>query len=490
VRPLARVLVAGFAAGCASAGARPAPLAPETRALAAELDSVFGHPEFARAMWGVHVQSLETGEILYSRNAARWFKPASNLKILTGAAALVTLGADWRYHTPVLARGARTGDTLRGDLVVLGRGDPSLSQPVAGGDDILAALRPWADSVAVRGIRVITGRVVGDASWFPDPFLGEGWMWDDLPYYYDAPVGALMFNESVAEVRLTAGPATGDSVRVAVAPSDAPLRVFAMLTTASADSSVRIDWTRAPFSDSVPVTGRIPAGRAPLTLTVSVPDPTRYFEAALTQVLRERGITVLGAAGAAGDTASDTLFTWQSITLAELLPHFEKPSQNQIGEALLRTIGGVRRGVASRDSGRAVLGDVLRSFGVPDDAWRIADGSGASHYNYVAPEVLARTLVAVSRRPDADVFINALPIMGVDGTLRSRMRDTPAQGNVHAKTGTISGARSLSGYLTTDSGERLVFVLLANHFPVPLRTVDRAAEHVVERLIHLPRRRR
>jgi len=495
VRALAAVLVAGCAAR-----AQPSPLAPEVRALAAELDSTFLAPEFDRAMWGVVVQSVDDGQVLYRRNAERLFKPASNLKIVTGAAALVALGAEFRWRTPILAGGPMRGDTLDGDLLVVGRGDPSLSQRVAGGDDVLAALRPWADSLRGRGLRVVRGRVSGDASFFPDPVLGEGWMWDDLPFYYAAPIGALQFNEAVAVLEVTPGAAAGEPARARILPARAPLRLFAEVVTAPAESSLAVvTFDRAPFTDSVIVRGRISAGRAPWRSPVSVPDPTRYFEAALTQVLVESGIEVLGEAPASATRhsplttrdSSDTLFVWQSITLRELLPHFEKPSQNQIGEALLRTMGGVTRGVASVDSGRAAIRDVLRGFGVPDDAWVIADGSGVSHYNYLAPDVLARTLFAIARRPppDADVFIASLPVAGVDGTLASRLRGTAAQGNARAKTGDISGARTMSGYVTTRDGERLLFVLMANHFPVPRRVVDVAADHVVERLANFSRRR-
>ena len=500
----ARALAAVLVAGCA-ARQPTAPLSPAVRALDAEIDSTLAAPEWARARWGVVVQSLDHGDVLYRRNADRLFKPASNLKIITGTSALVTLGPDYRYRTPVLARGHRSGDTLAGDLVVVGRGDPSLSQHVAGGTDVLGALRPWADSVAARGIHVISGRVVGDASWFPDPVLGEGWMWDDLPYDYAAPFGALQFNEGSAIVELTPAAAAGGPATFRLLPTRAPLRVVVSVRTVPADSGTSLDWTRVPFGDSVTVTGRITVGHAPFQAFISTPDPTRFFELALTQVLEEAGVQVRGVrcegsgnctatptTGSTPDTthlAPDTLFVWQSLPLRDLLPFFEKPSQNQIGEALLRTLGGATRGIASRDSGLSAVRDVLRGFGVPDDAWHIVDGSGVSHYNYVAPEALALTLIGVARRPDADVFISALPIAGVDGTLQNRLRGTAAQGNVHAKTGDISGARTLSGYVTTRDGERLVFVLMANHFTVPSRIVDVAADHIVERLANFTRAR-
>lgn len=476
-----------LATGCA-AHARPPRLAPAVRHLAAELDSAFSGPEFARAMWGVVVQSLDNGEVIYRRNAERLFMPASNQKLVTSAAALARLGADFRYRTTVLARGTRRADTLAGDLVVVGRGDPTLSQHAAGGTDVLASLRPWADSLRARGIRVVAGRVAGDGGWFTDPPVGPGWSWDYLGDSYAAPVGALQFNEGFAVLEVTPGEGAGAPARVAWLPGDAPLRLFGSVATAPRDSNVNtVDFSRAPFTDSVTVTGRLSAGRAPVRLEVAVPDPARYFEAALTQALRESGIAVLGQAAPAPQ-AAETLFVWRSPPLRDVLPLFLKPSQNQIGETLLRTLGGETKGVASVDSGRAAVQDALRGFGIADDAYVVADGSGLSRYDYVAPETLARILLGMARRPDFDVFYQALPIAGVDGTIANRMRGTAAANNVHAKTGSISNVRSLSGYVTTADGERLVFVMIANHFTAPRRVVEVVQDHVLERLANFSRR--
>ena len=501
----ARALAAILVAGCA-ARRPPDPLSPEVRSLAAELDSAFAGPEFARAQWGVVVQSLTNGQVLYRRNAERLFMPASLQKILTGSVALARLGPDFRWRTSVLARGARHADTLTGDLFVIGRGDPSISQRVSGGGDVLASLRGWADSVKARGIRVVAGRVVGDATWFEGPVLGAGWMWDDLQDASSAPVGALQFNEGFAVLEVAPGPATGAPARVRLLPADAPLRVVSQVATAPRDSNIEdVRYTRVFYTDSVVLTGRLAAGHAPVRIEAAVTDPTRYFEDALTQALREGGVAVLGprippsqtivARGAEGTAPrsplpDDTLFTWQSPPLRDILPFFEKPSQNQIGEAILRTLGGTLRASATVDSGRAVVRETLTGWGISDDAYVYADGSGLSRYNYVAPEAIAQVLVSIARHPDFDVFYQALPIAGVDGTIAGRLRGTAAQNNVHAKTGSIANARTLSGYVTTADGERLVFVLLCNHFTVRDRIVDRVQDHVVERLANFTRRRR
>jgi D-alanyl-D-alanine carboxypeptidase/D-alanyl-D-alanine-endopeptidase (penicillin-binding protein 4) len=475
-------------ASCTARGA-VRPLAPEVAALAAEVDSALADPAFARASWGVVVQSLDNGQVLYRRNAERLFLPASNLKILTAAAALVRLGADFRYRTVVLARGTRRTDTLAGDLVVAGRGDPTLVLDTAqGAPDPLVSLRPWADSLEARGIRVIQGRVAGDATPFTGPQLGPGWAWDDLDADYSAPVGALQFNESVAYLVAVPGQAPGEPVRLSLLPRSAPLRLFATATTAARDSvAAALRWSRGPFGDSVSVAGSLPAGHDTVRLPLSVPDPTRYFETSLTEALAGHGVAVAGASAAADAPTSDTLFVWTSPPLSAVLPLFLKPSQNQIGETLLRTLGAVVAGVGSADSGRAVTGRTLSDLGVPPDAYVLADGSGLSRYDFVTPDALAQVLFALHARPDFQAFYDALPVAGVDGTLATRLMHTAAAGNVHAKTGSLTGVRALSGYVQTADGEHLLFVLLANNFTAPQRVVEAAQDRIVERLANFSR---
>ena len=165
-----------------------------------------------------------------------------------------------------------------------------------------------------------------------------------------------------------------------------------------------------------------------------------------------------------------------------MLPRLLKTSQNQIGETLLRTLGLQVKGVGSVDSGRGVIRDVLTELGVAPDAYVLADGSGLSRYNDVAPEAIAAVLAAMYRRPDFSAFLDALPVAGVDGTLATRLQGTAAAGNAHAKTGSMTGVRALSGYVRTPGGETLLFVLIANNVTAPRRVVEAAQDRIVERL--------
>ncbi|MFL5382488.1 MAG: D-alanyl-D-alanine carboxypeptidase/D-alanyl-D-alanine-endopeptidase [Longimicrobiaceae bacterium] len=228
----------------------------------------------------------------------------------------------------------------------------------------------------------------------------------------------------------------------------------------------------------------------------AIRDNTAYFVTVLRETLIASGIAVGGAAidqdelpPGARPTPRDTLFVQSSPPLSEILRGFLKPSQNQVGELLLKTEGRVLRGTGTAKAGIAAVDSATRAWGLP--AWRLAqaDGSGLSRYNLVAPWFLIGILEHMRRSPNFDVFYSALRIAGVDGTLANRMKNTPLQGNVHAKTGTVSNVRSLSGYLTTAAGEPMVFSMIVNHHTVTSRDADRLAEAALMRLYALPRTR-
>jgi D-alanyl-D-alanine carboxypeptidase/D-alanyl-D-alanine-endopeptidase (penicillin-binding protein 4) len=469
-----------------------APVITERMALTRAVDSLLAAPEFRNAHWGVLIVHPRTGDTLYSHNAGKLFMPASNQKIITGAAALALLGADYRYRTHFAARGPMSAGTLRGDLVVVGRGDPTVSDRMRG--DAMAPLREMADSLHARGLRRITGRVVAGGDAFPDANYGFGWSWDDFDAPYSAGVDELLFNEGFSRVVVRGGARAGDAVRVArTVPSSAyPLLRLTDVQTLPAGADDRV---RAAFdvpSGAYVLTGGVAAGDS-VVLSLAHRDAQRAYLAAATEALAARGIVVEQRATSASarvrkdDPATDalaldTLYTMVSPPLRETLRALEKPSQNQIAEVLLKTLGLERAGVGSADSGRRVVERQLSAWGVDPSSVAVRDGSGLSRHNYVSPAALARVLDAIRADTAFGAFYDALPIAGVDGTIGSRMRGTPAAGNLHAKTGTIDKARSLSGYVTTADGELLIFSFLANNFTVPNREVERVQDAIGARL--------
>jgi len=370
---------------------------------------------------GILVVNPATGDTLFSRNASKLFMPASNEKIITGSVALALLGPDYRYKTAFVSRGAVRDSALDGDLIVIGRGDPTVSNHAQQGNAMLWMAR-IADSLAARGIKRVNGALVRGGNAFPDSIYGYGWEWDDLTTESGAPVDELLYNEGMT-------------------------------------------------TESARVNGR------DTTVEIATRTPARTYLDALASALTVRGITI--ARGVSDSVAEineprlDTLFIVTSPPLRDILKLLEKPSQNQIAEILIHTIGLEKTGVGTADSGAAVIRRQLLSWGAERDGFRIYDGSGLSRHDLVSPETIVRTLVTISRDTAFQAFYDALPIAGVDGTLRTRMVGTPAAGNMHAKTGTLQFVRSLSGYVNDADGDRLVFSLLHNHFTVSVDSVSK-----------------
>ena len=280
---------------------------------------------------------------------------------------------------------------------------------------------------------------------------------------------------------------------MAIEPETEYLELENMAYTTSDSTGVGVWAARRPFSTEAEVGGRIWIGTNSVIRYVPPHDPTSYFITVLQETLEAEGIDVSGEPVDRdvyeGDCGSEhVIFTHESPTLGEILVPFLKESQNQIGEMLLRYVGAATTDSGSVRTGRRVAESALTGWGIPDDSYVYYDGSGLSRYNYLAPEAIVRILRAMALRNEFDVFYNALPIAGVDGTLRGRMRGTAAEGNVRAKTGFISNARALSGYVTTADEELMAFSILTNNFDTPTRPVEYVQDLLVERLVHFKRR--
>lgn len=448
------------------------------------IDSLVRDVRFANAHWGVLVVHPERGDTLYAYNADKLFVPASNQKLVTGAVALAQLGPDFRTRTAVLARGVVRNGTLEGDLVLVGRGDPSWSD--AAQTDALLPLRDLADSVLARGIRQVRGRVVVATGHFRGPRLGFGWDWDDLEYAYGAPVDAVLLNEGLARIVVQGAPVAGQPATVQVLPTAAAARVRVELapTRATPDTAaLEAEWD--DDARTYVLRGAVAVGQR-IGVRVAMREPARAVATAWLEVLDARGVGVTG--GAAAESAAellrgDTLAVLPSPPLADVLRFFQKPSQNQLGEQLLRVMGLERGGAGSADSGLAVVRRQLASWGIDSTAAVVRDGSGLSRHNFIAPRAIVRLLDAMHREERwARIFRDALPVAGVDGTLASRLRGTAAQGMVQAKTGYVDRVRSLSGYVTTANGETLLFSALCNNWTTNVRDVERVQDEIVARL--------
>jgi D-alanyl-D-alanine carboxypeptidase/D-alanyl-D-alanine-endopeptidase (penicillin-binding protein 4) len=489
----AALMLAAALTECATAGTRgPVSEATLSRTGVRRLaDSLVNTRQFSNAHWGILIVHPAGGDTLYSHEAGKLFVPASNQKILTTAVAFAQLGPDFRFRTIVGTTGAVRDGTLGGDLIVIGRGDPSVSTAMR--TDALAPLRDLADSLAARGIRRIAGRLVEAGDAFPGPNIATGWEWDDLDAAYGAGVDELMLNEGFARIVTRGGPLAGAPAVVTTSPAASypPVRNEAVTVDArsatigqsqTADSTrraTRLRVVRDTTTGGVLVTGTIAAGDSSVA-TISLQDPAYAYLAALREAMAARGITVDSGIGRRlSDSAMiglDTLLVVESPPLREILPILSKPSQNQIAEILFKTLGLERTGIGSPDSGRRVVERQVIAWGAAPDGFAVQDGSGLSRHNMVSPETIVRVLDAMRRDSLFAVYEASFPVAGIDGTLERRMRGTPAEGNVHAKTGTLARARSLSGYVTTRDGELLIFSMLANNFTTSVDDVTRVQD--------------
>ena len=428
----------------------PAKVVPPGKVLEGKLNKALAHPALERASVGVLVRSLDRGgKTIYARNPDLALMPASNMKILTAAAALGVLGPEFVFHTKVARIDPQT-------LVLIGSGDPSL-------DD--ARLKDLAEAVKndykkFRGVNTVE-KIVVDASRFDSQGLGEGWQWDDESFGFSAQSSGLNVNENVVKLVVTPGVSEGDPASVA---SDGFLKLTGAIQTVSGgEGGVRAERRRG--LDEVLLSGRVKLGGAPVTLQTTVERPALYAAHRFVLALRAAGVEVADNVALVEEPApagAETIADTTSAPLAELCKRFLKNSDNLYGECLLKALGAEKSGLpGSSEGGAKAVKAFLASKKATLGGFAPSDGSGLSRLDEVTPRLLVETLTASVKTPG---FAVALPIGGFDGTLRGRFVKTSAEGNVRAKTGTLLGVSALSGYLTTKAGEKLVFSILMNHF--------------------------
>ena len=454
-------------------------------------------PRFAAGQFGVKIVSLDTGKTLFEHDAEKLFSPASNSKLYTMALALDQLGGDYRIKTSLYAAAKpdRHG-TLTGDLIVFGRGDPTLNVRLHG--DIFKTLEPLVTALANAGVKRIRGDLVGDDSFIQGPPYGSGWAWDDLQNYYGAEISALTINDNALQLSVKPGASNGAPCQLTLTPATTYLVVSNRTRTVSRDGRPALNIYRPVTENVIYVTGEMPLDQREYSEAVAVHNPAGLFVAFFREALVRRGIQVNGKTRTANwlDRQPQPLDlekivelgAVQSPPLREMVREVQKPSQNlytdlilaQVGEQerrapALRETGGesqrteleLRAPMNSEDLGIQALREFLAKAGVPRRDVQFEEGSGLSRNNLTTPNATIALLQFMSRHAEAEAYLSALPIAGVDGTLRNRMKDTPAAGNVRAKTGTLRWANSLSGHVKTAAGERLIFSVMLNRYVAP-----------------------
>lgn len=461
----------------------------------ARVESAVAQFDAGRANWGIYVADRDSGEIVYQINAGHFFAPASTAKIVSTAMALATLGSDYRFRTTLESKaGIGSDGRLNGDIVLVGRGDPDLSNvkfPFTGAIEregpIEKALADLVDGAVAKGLREIDGDIIADDSFLPfDPYPA-GWEAGDLFFEFGAPVSAIAFNENVLTVEIRPGPRVGDPAITVTEPAAASDSFSSALTTAPPGGAPYLAVVRQASPNFILLRGTIPLGHAPLTTDLAMTQPGETAASALKQLFESHGVRVTGTvhvqhAPPPETTASgepilpasppappvanaDVLAERLSPPLAESVRFTNKTSQNLHAEIFLRMAGLAKLGLASTAAGLKVERDFLRSAGVPEGEVALTDGSGLARDNLVTPRAMAALLRYAAQQPWGADFRSSLPVAGVDGTLENRMRNTAASGLIQAKTGTIEHSCGLVGYATTRRGESLIFAIYVSNDP-------------------------
>lgn len=459
-----------------------------------QINDIFNDQSFSNANWGVLIQSLKTGEYFYKRNEDKFFVPASNLKLFTTAAGISILGPNYRFTTNIWMNGYHSGSTLYGDLVIQGRGDPTISGRFYN-NDINYVFDTWIDSLLELGIDKIKGNIIGDDNLFDDLGLGEGWSWDYETDWYAAQSSAISFNDNCIDITVYYN-SKRDSV---VVKSHPELRNFVILNNvepAIDGEQTKINVYRERGTNVINVFGKMKKGSDTLVTYSTVRNPTQYAILAFKNRLESRGIRVNGYAVDIDDydrkldyDNMQLLFKGFSNNLSEIIKVINKNSQNFFAEQLLKTIGLEVNGFGSAEKGILALKDFFAQIGLNPDNIYMVDGSGLSQLNMVTPRQVVELLKHMYSNKDIfPYFYNSLPIAGVDGTLGRRMKGTTAENVVRAKTGYIGHVRSLSGYAITGDNEPVAFSMIANNFTVPVKLAENLQDLVCLRIANFRRK--
>jgi len=467
----------------------------------------------SRADWGLLIVDADTGHVLYEKNADTYFLPASDAKLFTTALALATLGPEYRIRTTIETRGTVDGSgSLRGDLVLIGRGDPSLSNRKFPFDKTVErdgppekALADLADQVVAHGVREIEGDIVADDTYLAYQRFPDGWSVDDLLWSSGAPVSAIAVNDNTFTIDVHAGDRAGDPSMFDAEPWAGFYTIQNSIVTGARGSEEKIRVSREPGSRTIRISGTIPAGAAPRELVLAIEEPAEYAAALLAKLLEERGVKIFGQTRAVhaeppaelvdppAQTANEPTVLAEHVSppLGQDVQLVNKMSVNLEAELLLR--------VAAKEKGGAVtledalqFGDAFfRNAGLPENSTVMSDGSGLSRRDLVTPRGVVWLLQWAAKQPWGAIYRESLPIAGEDGTLENRMKATAAVDLIEAKTGTLEHVNGLSGYATTAHGAHLIFSFFGNneamHASEGEAVVDAIAVAMVEELRPAPK---
>ncbi|MFJ7639891.1 D-alanyl-D-alanine carboxypeptidase/D-alanyl-D-alanine-endopeptidase [Peribacillus sp. NPDC097225] len=440
----------------------------EEESMAGEIKRIVHEsPALTGALAGISIRSADTGELVYEHDADIRMRPASNMKLLTAAAALETLGEEHVFQTELYIKGIQVANVLQGDVYLKGKGDPTLLEKDFDG---------LAKVLKQHRIHYVHGDLIGDDTWYDDEGHSPDLIRSDEQEYYGSAVSALTaapdeeYDTGTVLLEISPGKRAGKKATVTMQPETDYVTVVNEAITVSPDGKQKIKVERDHERNVLTVTGTMPEHGLPTKEYMAVIDPTKYALRLFEQSMERQGIKVLGTTKQ-GKTPAQArkIASHDSMTLSQLLVPFMKLSNNTHAEVLVKEMGKAAKGEGSWENGLKIAESKLELMGMDTQSTMMRDGSGISQVNLISANELTKLLYSVREKTWFPSYLNALPVAGVKekmigGTLRNRMEKTAAVGNVRAKTGTISATSTLSGYVTTKSGEGIIFSILLNNF--------------------------
>lgn len=449
--------------------------------LQTKIRQILQRESLKRSRIGIKILSLDTGKTLFEEDAEKFFMPASNMKNFTVAAALEKLTPNFTFITSVYATEKPDSQgILKGDLIIYGRGDPTIAYGIDDKDEI-KGLEKLVERIIATGIKRIEGNIIGDESFFTGTAIPYTWEWEDLQWYYGAPISALTINDNAAKILITPASKVGAPAIIQLLPPESGLVIVNNTETSEENLPRKIVINRKLGTNVLIISGSIAKNAKPFESFVSIPNPAMTFVSILRALLEKHGVVITGKTEVLDSEARKInplpknlleIARLESPPLSLIAQKTMKPSQNLYTELILRAMGenilleNYKPEWNSADKGIAIVDKFLNEIGVSPGSVLMYDGSGLSRHNLVTPNAIA-TLYSfmANKSKSSKEWLESLTVAGVDGTLSSRFKGTLAERNVRGKTGTINQVSSLSGYVNSISGEKFAFSIIINNAP-------------------------
>ena len=464
-----------------------------------DLFSLIENPDFSNAHIGVSIVSLETGESIFKHNETKNFIPASTQKLLTSAAALHYLGEDFRFSTRLYLDGIlQSSGEFVGNIIIRGTGDPTLSELFI--SEPLSIFERWAFVLDSIGIRSIRGNIIGDDRYFDSQQYGPGWAYDDIIYPYSPQVSALSFNNNRVDLTIEPADSLGKNAKFYVSPDNSYINIINNIRTISDGDIAEVYHYREYGSNIIELFGGVNINnksKNKVKISTTIDNPTLFYLHLFKSTLERNQIRHRGALLAASDwnerlnyASLQPLSEYFSPKLTDIISVLNKTSNNLIGEVLFKTIGKEQTGRGSFAAGAETLNKYCIRIGIAPEKMHVADGSGLSRHNLISPRYQTQLLAFVSRMPYFNAFFNSLAQPGKDGTLKNRLTSTLAENRLNAKTGSLNGVSTFSGYVKSSDNEVFAFSIMLMNYSVASSVAHNLQDLFAMRLASFSRKRK